>query len=356
MDGLASGELDIAAACPCTLVELGSFPRNTTIQAFAFSDLFQGYALMAPQRWTLRSPRRLRTYKEYRNYFSHTEAIKRIVKQIKGHRITHCKDSGVYTFLGRMFTEARCHDNDFDRIVVPEEATIDKLINGEADLQVGGVPSRLILERLGYRSIVTSEDIISAGMHFFNSDDYLAIIQAGWFSTEEYINKNSDTIIRMVGVNFRTIRLINEFPRFAACIQQSDISYISRQDLEIDEIVKAYTQYHPFITYEEQNGWFNDPDDTFNVLHVTQNIINYWKLNRGDDQKIVNAQDIIVAPQIYAQMSDLKEKCRRQLQYLLNKSIDSYARTQLFAACHLYETFQYLDCFRLLESVNADTA
>lgn len=163
MDGLASGELDIAAACPCTLVELGSFPRNTTIQAFAFSDLFQGYALMAPQRWTLRSPRRLRTY----NYFSHTEAIKRIVKQIKGHRITHCKDSGVYTFLGRMFTEAGCHDNDFDRIVVPEEATIDKLIKGEADLQVGGVPSRLILERLGYRSIVTSEDIISAGMQFF---------------------------------------------------------------------------------------------------------------------------------------------------------------------------------------------
>jgi hypothetical protein len=48
--------------------------------------------------------------------------------------------------------------------------------NGQADFQVGGVPSRIVLEREGFKPIIMSNDLASAAKPSADSEELATIL------------------------------------------------------------------------------------------------------------------------------------------------------------------------------------
>ncbi len=353
LDALERGEIDVLSITPSALIKRGANPHG--IKAFVLHDLFVGFGLMTRRRLFPGAFQRVRSYRELRDLGrSHNEALAQIAMYVSGRRVTHAKDDAILPFLSRIQSAAP-DARPFRHVQAKELQTVMTMVKGKADFQVGGTPSRLTLEKLKFRSLISSMDLLEHGALMENSAEYLGLIQCGWFASGTWLEQNPDLALRMASVSYRITKFIVDDPRLAARIQVDYLNDIADTVLDENDLCRAYQDLHPFKTFEAQTVWFQDEADPFYVPTVTRNIIEYWRTAHPSFtfENLATPDDIIVAGQLHARLAALRRACVARFQTLETERASPEQAADLRAAGKFFSSYNYMDCLRLLDRLAA---
>ena len=344
---LENGEIQVLSAVPSLLIRRGGNPRQ--LEAFVLHDLFQGYGLMC--RSSIFSRRKFKSYKALRHRgISHVEALRKIASYLSGRTVAHSKDDAIAPFLDRIMSSDPTAKRFVHKATDTDADAVRCVVRGMADFQVGGAPSRLTLERLGFRVLVSSRDLIEDGLLFRDSRDYLGLIQCGWFAPKAWIEQNPDLALRMASVSYRISNFICRNPDLAAAIHTRFLNQVAGTSLRPEDIKKAYLDLHPFKSLEDQRGWYYDPSDRLYVKTVVDNIIAYWKSELGTStfDHLQEAADVVSAGILHKQLIELRRRCIDDIHGLQRKDNTFLYSPEYRAASHLFYSYNYMDCAALL--------
>lgn len=351
---LERGEVDVVSETPSGLIKRGANPEH--IRAFVLHDLFVGYGLMTRRRIRMRPPFRVRSYAELRRAgHSHQKAIAGVANLLVDSTVAHSQDDAIMPFLERLVS---CNDNTrngFRSVVASEIDTVRLTVRRKADFQVGGVPTRLTLERLGFRALISSRELLLSGVLLQDSADYLGLIQCGWFCRKDWLDADEDLVMRLASVSYRTSRFIQENPALAARVHVDYLNKIADTQLSTMEITRAYTDLHPFKTFEEQSRWFTDVNDPFFVPLVTDKLLEHWRSRLKDAtfDGLESHADVVVASRIHQAMRSKRRDCIERLDRVVQLPNSARRESTLKSSMKYFASYNYVDSLLLLDALIA---
>lgn len=296
VSSLANGSYDVASVPPGIL--FSSWEDVPNIVTFCFSDLFQGFALMADPRKGYKS---VEDFKQ--SGASHSEAIKLVARQIKGKTWAYPTETAVKPFIDLVLSRGEVARTDFKSMVLDDPLTVQALKRGEADFQVGGVPSRITLQRDGFIPLLTSVDFATGAKPSKESAELAAILQNGWACTKEYYDKNHATVLKLAKVNYKIMEFMHTDRKEAMEIHMKYLSKVTGETFtaEVDGPI-IYDDLNPFYRFEDQLPWFEDSSSPFYYAHVNGAILQSF-INSGIyEETPPTVEDIIFADDIYRKL------------------------------------------------------
>jgi hypothetical protein len=209
----------------------------------------------------------------------------------------------------------------------------------QADFQVGGVPSHLVLEREGFKPILTSNDLASAAKPSPESDELASIFADGWACTRQYYKSHRATVLRMASVNFRIVKFIHDSPDEALSIHMPYLTQVTGQPFTAAEGKIIYSSLDPFYTFEQQRPWYYDPNSPYYYANLNGAIIHSFVEQGVFKNPPPQVSDVIVANEVYADLESLKAECDQ-----LFAKLDAAGAGQLAAQAHkFYDAYDYYD-------------
>lgn len=236
--------------------------------------------------------------------------------------------------------------------MLDDPLTVNAMRNKQADFQVGGVPSHIVLEREGFKPIISSNDLAQSAKPSADSPELAAIFTDGWACTRDYYTRHHDTVLRMASVNFRIMQMIHDHPDQALAIHMPYLTEITGQQFTAAEGHVIYNSLDPFFTFEQQWDWYNNPNSPYYYKNLNGAIINS-DIQQGiyKTSKPPTIADVIVANQVYNTLQDLKAKTDAALKQLDQVSASATIKDEVQAARQFYNEYDFYDSERI--AVNA---
>jgi len=329
---LRNGSLDVGSCSPGVVI--GAYETNPGVVMFVFGDIFQGYAIMAQPD---------KGYKSVAEFskqgLSPRDALKSAANQLRGHVFAYPSEAAIKPFIDLVLRKGNLSRQDFHSLVLDDPLTVNAMRSHQADFEVGGVPSHLVLEREGFKPIITSNDLASAATPSPDSEELASIFADGWASTRQYYDSHRDVILRMASVNFRIMKFIHELPDEALSIHMPYLTEVTGQSFTAAEGKIIYSSLDPFYTFEQQSQWYNDPKSPYYFANLNGAIIRNFVKQGVFQKKPPQVSDVIVANDVYAELETLKAKCDKLL-----AELDAAGAGQAAAgARQYYDTYNYYD-------------
>ena len=339
---MAAGNHDIMSFVPQGFMPaVASLPK--TVQ-FTIGDLFLGYALMAQPDAGYKS------FKEFRAEGASSEdAFRMTVEQMRGKRFAFPAEAAIKGFIDLSLSKAGLTLEDMETTVAPDANTTRLMQAGRADFQVGGVPSRLTLEVGGFLPILTSGDLADNAAPSADSEELRAVVYGGWHATEEWINGNRDTALRLTAVSFRINELINEDPDAALEIHVPFLNSAAGTTFDVETGRVVYSSLDPFLTFEMQKDIFDNPDNPLSVEYVVGSAVKLHEELGTWAEGEYTWEDFVVAHDIYHEMEALKAETESAVAEVKSKleSLDGEKRSMveqwLSKAEEHFGYYNYLD-------------
>lgn len=219
---LKNGTMDVVSSPPGILISAHDNAPN--LCSFVFGDLFQGYAILAQPDGGYKS------YDEFvQGGMSPTDAARATAQQLRGKTFAYPTETAIKPFIDLVLEKGGLKRSDFKSLVLDDPLTVNAMRGKQAAFQVGGVPSRIALQREGFKPILTSIDLVKGATPSADSRELSSILQNGWATTKEYYQKEHETILRLASVNYRIMKLINTNPQQALAIHMPYLSEVSGQ-------------------------------------------------------------------------------------------------------------------------------
>ncbi len=350
----ANGQCEISSGATSATIALHK--QMPDLVMFVAGDIFEGYAILA------RPGTKYKTYQEFvKEGVNSTEATKRAIAQMRGKRWAVALDpatqfaSNLFLGLANLATSA------LTIVSVDDAKTVELIIAGQADFQIGGAPSRLELQGKGFYPIITIRDLVSLAKPSVDSPILRAVFPDGWLISRNVWSKTPNVVLRMASVMWRITDFIVRHPKDALAINVPFLNSVSGRTITEEEGMRIYKDLDPFLTFRDSAKLFDDAQFPL-----------YWRWELGAKIKAqveagvykpdeLKPEDLTIAPQVYEQMVSLKRdsdglftKAGQVLHAIETKGIDdSGARTALSKARSLYAAFDFLDAKRFLEAITS---
>lgn len=350
---IISGEMHVSQGQAATMP---SQRANVPMKNFCNSNVFQGFAIMAQPN---------QGYKTVDDFVaegvSSEEAIRLTVQQMKGKKFTYPAVSIPTGFIPLALEKGGLTLEDMETIVAEEADSWRNMIAGNADFQSGGVPSRLTLEARGFIPIITSFDLAKYAEPSAESIELRAVFQDGWMASDEWLEENWETALRMCSVTFRTTEFMNTNEAEAIAIHMPFLNSIAGTELTEDDFIVAYRSLNPFLTFEDQAKWYIDDSYPLNEKYLVGSFIKMNEEQGLIEPDSVKVEDVTVAGDIYRELVEFKNKSDELMAEAQNE-IDraraegkdiSQAEQLLQQANFFYTAYNYLDSYRFAESALA---
>lgn len=348
VSGLANGSLDVVSVPPGML--FSAYNTTTNLCSFVFSDLFQGYALMAHPN---------AGFKGYKDFISqgmtHAKAVAATANQLKGKTFAYPSETAVKPFIDRLLEIGGLTRADFKNLVLDDPLTINAMRNRQADFQVGGAPSRITLQKEGFVPLVSSIDLAKAAAPTPQSKDLASILQNGWAVTKEFYQREFPTVLRLAAVNYRIMAYMRSNREDALRIHMAYLSQVTGQSFSAQDGMVIYDTLNPFWTFEEQKEWF----------HNTQNPLFYENVNGAILQSFINenlfkdtpptVEDVIYADDTYRELERMKASASELFAKQDKTSLTLQQKAKLAAARKQFTNYNYFDAERLARQAFAET-
>jgi ABC-type nitrate/sulfonate/bicarbonate transport system substrate-binding protein len=332
---LRTKALDVVSVPPGIL--FSGYDSNKDLITFVFSDLFQGYAIMAKGG-------KYKTYSELTAAGMKPEqALTETVQQLKGRVFTYPPETAIKPFVDLTLRRGGLSTRAVKPLVLDDPLTVNAMRDGRADFQVGGVPSRLVLQREGFVPIVTSADIARTARADAASSELASILQNGWATTKQYYEQHHDTILRLAGVNYRIMQYINDDPAGAAAIHMPYLTQVTGQPFTAADAQTIYTSLDPFYTFERQRSWFHNPADPYFYQHINGAIVNSFVQQGVFTGPPPRVDDVIFADDIYRELEGLRDEARRLIDQAKAANLSTAGDVELKRAQSFFSAFNYLD-------------
>ncbi len=328
---LVAGTYDFASGAPSLFIPSMGQGEFTT---FAFSNLFLGYSVMAPEG--------TKTYSDFVDEgMSGEEAIKAALGQMKGKIFTYPSESAIKPFIDLCFQKAGMTLDDVENEVIDDSNGVALMLSGRADFKVGGVPSAATLASNGFVPILSAKDIVESAEASMDSEEVRSILHNGWTTTKKWADENHDTVLRLAAVCFRINQYVNDNPEDAAKIHVNYVNSLAGTEFSEEEVQGLYSTSIPLYTWDMQIPWFEDEEDPL-----------YWEYEIGSTLKMYeseglfkegeyNPSDIVSADSVYKELKELKAQAEENLEKL--SDVEGEAAELKEKAEYQYSIFNYLD-------------
>ena len=341
---LASGRVDVmSASAQLFLPAAKTLPPN---KVFFYADIFQGYAIMAQRDSDSKS------FQEFlAEGMSPDDAFLATMGQLKGMRFAFPTEAAIKGFIDLAIKKGGMTLADVDAVGAPDDsANVALMEAGRADFQVGGVPSRMTLQIAGFKPILTSGDLAAYAGPSADSIELRAVFHDGWVATDEWIEANYDTVLRLAGVGFRINQFINEQPDMAAAIHTPFLNSVAGTTFENAVAKVAYFSLDPFWTFDDQTGWMGDKSNPLNAEYVIGSAIKIYEEQGLFSDGEIAWDDLTVAHKVYDDLVDYKNRAEELIAELDGMELESDAAALLDEAKAFHAAFNFLDAFRFAEA------
>ncbi|OCX54322.1 hypothetical protein BEL04_08670 [Mucilaginibacter sp. PPCGB 2223] len=344
---LNNNRLDVSSCAPGII--LSSYDNASNICMFSFADVFQGYAILAQPGGNYKNYQEL-----LKSGLSDKDAIKVAVSQLKGKTFAYPSETAIKPFIDILLEKAGMTRSDFKSLVQDDAININAMRNHQADFQVGGVPSRITLQKEGYKEIVSSMDIVKAAMPSPDSKELSSVFNDGWAITKTYYDSHRETVLRLASVNFRINDFILQHPSQALAIHMPYLSQITGEKYTTEDGTVIYDHLDPFYNFAAQRSWFFNDKDPLYYKNLYGSIINSFKNQHIYKSKIPAVDDVIFADDVYKSLDSLKNTTEKKFLAIDKKPFlkeSSENKAKLAEAHHQYSIYNYLDADKITADI-----
>jgi ABC-type nitrate/sulfonate/bicarbonate transport system substrate-binding protein len=339
---LESETLDVASCPPAFLYS--SHENSPDLITFVLGDLFKGFGIMAQPAGH---------YKSYKEFLKEgkppAEAVKAAVGQMRGKTFAYPAETAIKPFIELALKNGGLKHDDFTALVLDDPLTINAMRQKRADFQVGGAPSRIVLQREGCNCILSSDDLAAAAKPSPDSPELASVLEDGWATKRKYFDAHHDTILRLASVNFRIIDFMNNHQQEALELHMPYLSQVTGQKFSPEEGAIIYNDLDPFIGFNDQKQWFHNPKSTYYYRNLNGSIVNNFKSQGIYKKKPPTVDDVIVAGAVYDELVGLRDKAAAELKQL-RKAPPADEEGQdlgIKLAQTYFDQFDYLDAEKL---------
>jgi ABC-type nitrate/sulfonate/bicarbonate transport system substrate-binding protein len=343
---LINGKVDAISIPPGII--FSSFESAPGVIAFVFSDLFQGYALLAQPNTG---------YKRYADFVAegktHSEAIAATVQQIKGKTFAYPAETAIKPFIDKLLSDSSMSASDYKPLVLDDPLTISAMRKKEADFQVGGVPSRIQLEKDGFVVLISSSDIAKGAKPSADSTELAAVLQNSWATTKAFSEKHPDLVLSLAGVNYRIMQFIKDHEAEAAAIHMRYLTKVTGQQFTEQDAKVIYHSLDPFFTFEAQKPWFHDKQSPFYYEYVNGAILNSFVTKGIFKNRVPTVEDVVFADDTYRSLEALQSKAESAIATLSTRTLNAASDSALTAARERMSAFDFKTALRLAEKAGS---
>lgn len=344
---LKNGTLDVVSSPPGIL--FSSYDNAPNLCSFVFGDLFQGYAILAQPD---------SGYKSYDEFvtqgMSPADAAKAAAQQLKGKTFAYPTETAIKPFIDLVLEKGGLKRGDFKSLVLDDPLTVNAMRSKQADFQVGGVPSRIVLQREGFKPVISSIDLVKGAAPSADSRELSSILQNGWATTKDLYQKERETVLRLASVNYRIMKFINSNPKEALALHMPYLTEVSGQSFTEQDGHVIYSSLDPFVTFEDQKPWFHDQQNPLYYQYVNGAILKSFVDQGVFKSTSPTVEDVIFADDTYNELERLKQSTEQLLQQIdaaqsvagNNVLSDKYRRAR-----HFYEIYDYYDSERIAREI-----
>ncbi len=325
-------------------------PETTRQKMFLYTDMSLGNAIVA-------DPDKYKSLEEFINEgYSVDEAYKKTIGQLKGKTIPSEIDPANKGMLYYAFDRAGMDiEEDIELLLIEDSKILAMMLSGQIDVATpAGIPTIVQLMLKGFKPIITNAMEIKYAEPSPDSKVLETTLYAGIAATEEWLEENHDTALRICGVWFRVVDFIVDHPDEAAAIHLPFLNGIAGTDLGVEQLKMIYSTMQPFTTFERQSEWFLNKKSAYYWEYPVMVDIKMWERKGLLPEGKYTARDITVADEFYLEMVRLKlesEQEIRDTRTLLAKS-EAVGKDMTKAiylmerAEHYHSTRNYLDAQR----------
>ena len=339
---LKNGTLDICSS-PAGLL-YPAFESAPGLNVFVFADIFQGYAIMAQPELNCKS---LNEFIE--EGMSQDEAFKAAVGQMKGRVFAYPSETAIKPFIDLVLEKGGVSRDEITSLVQDDALTINAMRGDRAHFQVGGAPSRIVLEREGYKAIVTSLDVAKTAEPSHLSDELGSVFPDGWATTKKMYEEDRPTLLRLASVNFRINDLIVNNQEAALKIHMPFLTKVTGENFTMESGKIIYERLDPFYTYSQQHSWFNDESDPFFYRHINGAGLQSFIEQGIYENDPPDIEEFIYADDIYRELEELKRKSKKLIENIESENLATSSKLKqlLLDAKHHFSIYNYYDANRI---------
>ena len=194
-------------------------------------------------------------------------AIRRTLEQARGKRIGASKVGGEYIIFALMLEQAGMKYEDYQIVDLLQEELPPAILANSIDVMLGGLPQRLAVQKLGYKSLLEQTLFPST------------IAVSGFLSRRNWVDRNLHLAMKMQKVIFRTLAYIENHP-------DETFPIISRHlrdagsVMEVQDLKRVWNVMEIFLSTDQQ---FAEQ-----VLHPEGRF--YWKVRFEDIEDALVAE------------------------------------------------------------------
>jgi ABC-type nitrate/sulfonate/bicarbonate transport system substrate-binding protein len=343
---LANGTYDAGSVPPGIL--FSNHDTAPELRTFCFGDLFQGYALMA------RPDAGFKQYKEFRAQgLSDPEAVKATVQQMKGHTFAYPTETAIKPFIDVLLSRGVLDRNDIKSLVMDDPLTVNAMRNKEADFQVGGVPSRLTLQKEGFIPLISSVDLAKGAAASPDSKELASILENGWATTRTMYERDFPTVLRLASVNYRIMAFMHSDRGEAIQIHMRYLSRVTGTQFTAKDGAIIYDDLDPFMTFEDQRPWFHDESSPLYYGNVNGAILRSFIADGVYKNAPPSVDDVVFAAKVYVELERLKAEADIAFATISQHiSQMSAQQTAILAEAHRqYANYDYYDAVQFSHQV-----
>jgi len=309
-----------------------------------------GFAIMAQKNY--------KSYLEFRNEgMTPEQAIKATMEQIRGKVIAYLAEAHIASFVETSLRLAGMTLDDVEVVNVDEAGTVAMMISGEAQFQMGGVPSHMSLYQKGFKEVFRIQDAFEMVTKPDPTNPVFSMPSVnGRCALEKWIEDNWETCLRMTSVDMRIAKFIKEHEDEALDIHIPFLNSVSGMELTKETGKMIYHTLDPFQTEEDLENVLLNTSSPFNYWYNVQAIVNVF-VGQGviKPGQFTGEQLLKPAVTLFAQLKSCKIQAKSEIPNA-EKAIDeakavgadvSEAMDLLSKAKYFYdEALDYYDAVR----------
>ena len=340
------GSVDISSGATGAAISLQH--QLPGLALFGIADIFQGYAIL------MRPNPDVKTYKEMvDNGMEPKVAFNKALQQLKGAKWATDLSPAGQLFVDAIFSISGLTSREIEMIEVEAARVFELAIAGRVDFATPGAPGRVELQKNGFVPLLTVRQILQ-NLPEDNLQAYQCIFFDGWLTNRSIWESDPELILRMASVLWRINQFIVDKPEEALELYVPYYNKISGRDISVEEGMLIITELDPFITFEDQEPIFNDPNHAlYHKKEVEAKLI--AQIDKGVYEKgEISFEDVSIAPEVWKKMNEYKKKYDDIYSSIASKvkSIDSIElKNALTKAENFYNAFNFLDAFRYLNAI-----
>lgn len=329
---------------------LPALNKTDELRMFAYGDFFIGFALMGDKEF--------KSFSEFKDEGMEDQAaLRAAASQLRGKTLTWSADPAVRGFGRTVFASAGLSQSDINLESLNDAQGIQLMLADRAEFQIGGAPTRITLEKEGFKPIITAADLTGIVEPPYESSAELAAVSTnGWGTTRKFWEENEDTVMRLASVKWRISQYIADSPDKTAPTHVQQLNRAAGTKLTPEDAKIIYRSIDPYIPFDEQGDLWFDPDKPTYELTMIEASINQAEESGTLDKGKVEPEDVTIAHLVYQRAVELKGEADKAMaavdEALAGASGEQQesAEQLLAAAREQYEGFNYLDAARLAKA------